>query len=284
MNLRNLSPLGFAALCLVLVLAGIAIIAYWPENLWPGHRTMEAVAHALIIAGVLSLTVDWFVKDRLLHEVSKDTSSYLIGYGLPPELQGRIRELMSSGLVRTQFNLHYELTVADGIETLKITVSYVLENVSGQPQEFAPSLVNEHPYFIKMSLDGPTVFLLNETELKQRIERQDGQVSVRADRISLNPSRPGAKPYRYEHCYTMRPQDSHDIFVFGRPTIAVTVHFDVPTGYVVRNQSLSKPKEEPPNEWFHDRAFLPGEHLNYRWFKDQGPGTTHAEQKRGAGA
>jgi hypothetical protein len=54
-----------------------------------GREFIAAIGHALVIAGVLAATVDRFVKERFLREVSWDVAKYLIGYNLPPEVHYR---------------------------------------------------------------------------------------------------------------------------------------------------------------------------------------------------
>jgi len=89
----------FRAVCALLFAVGCLIIWLYPRN-WPVPELAVSVAHALVIAGILALTVDGYLKARLLKEVMQDTAKYLIGYELPAEIQDRIHEIMGTALVR----------------------------------------------------------------------------------------------------------------------------------------------------------------------------------------
>ena len=69
----------------IILVGGIALL-FWPAA-WPLHDPAAALAHALVIAGVLGITVDRVAKDHLLKEAARDISQYLIGYRLPEQIQ-----------------------------------------------------------------------------------------------------------------------------------------------------------------------------------------------------
>lgn len=71
----------------------------------------------MLIAGVLAITVDPFIKHRLLHEASKDIFHHLVGFSLPGEIQERIKSIvLSPKLYRRDMDLICTFTrVSEGV-------------------------------------------------------------------------------------------------------------------------------------------------------------------------
>jgi len=94
-----------------------------------------------MIAGLLALTVDRFVKERLLQEITRDVSKYLIGYQLPDKIQDKIHELMATSIIRTRFEQRYRLVpLENGMMRVEAEMSYDLENFSSSEQRYTPHL------------------------------------------------------------------------------------------------------------------------------------------------
>src|SRR5881396_3864670 len=76
------------------------------------------LSEALLIAGVLTLTVDPFLKRRLFREASKDIFHHLLGFNLPEPIRERLKHIVnSSDLYRKDMTMtctFYE--TADGIK------------------------------------------------------------------------------------------------------------------------------------------------------------------------
>ena len=100
---------GRFLLLLVLLVAVGVVLSYFGSKHW-GHSA-EVIGDALIIAGVLGLTVDGYVKAHLLEEASQDIAKYLVGYQLPGQIQDTIKELMCTKLVNRDLHLHYRLSL-----------------------------------------------------------------------------------------------------------------------------------------------------------------------------
>jgi len=71
-----------------LLLIGIGIFGYYK---WGRESVAHQLAEAFIIAGVVTITVDPFLRRRLLKEASKDIFRHMLGFGLPDEIKERIR-------------------------------------------------------------------------------------------------------------------------------------------------------------------------------------------------
>jgi hypothetical protein len=76
-------------------IVGIFLIALGVWGIWkaPEHSFRHQMAEATFIAGVLTVTVDPFLKRRLLKEASKDIFQHMLGFGLPLEIQNRLKDI-----------------------------------------------------------------------------------------------------------------------------------------------------------------------------------------------
>ena len=80
----------------VFALFGIGIIFLFVEIPHIDIAFTHSLADALVIAAILDFTVDVYLKDRVLREVSSDVFRYLVGYRLPEEMQDRITSLLQT--------------------------------------------------------------------------------------------------------------------------------------------------------------------------------------------
>src|SRR5712692_9384217 len=99
---------AFLAICFVLIGLGSAAL-WWSIHLEaPVKDLVRSAGDALIVAGLVAMTVEWFLKARFIHALTYDAAHYLIGYGLPTELQGRIRGVMSTNLIFRDYHQTYD--------------------------------------------------------------------------------------------------------------------------------------------------------------------------------
>lgn len=101
---------------------------------------------ALIIASVLAFTVDFYLKERVLREVSSDVSKYLVGYRLPEEVQNRIRSLLQTRWIRRNCSVRLRLTeiaAKPGYVRIEMVISKDLENITTGEESFQDKYVHE---------------------------------------------------------------------------------------------------------------------------------------------
>src|SRR5579863_8040968 len=148
-----------------------------------GHQATRefarAISEALIIAGFIAVTVDRYVKERLLKETSHDISKYLIGYNLPPEVQDRIHRLMGTTVIRRDFRHSYKLERISGQVKATISGEYSVENCSNSEQEYTPALhleKHEDPILIEFRCDSAD---------KNAVDRKTGGIDDSRDVVSF---------------------------------------------------------------------------------------------------
>jgi len=77
-----------AAIGALIAAAAIALRYLSKDSLW------RSVSEALFIAGVLTLTVDSFVKWRLVKDASKDIFHHIVGFDLPGPIKDRLKQII----------------------------------------------------------------------------------------------------------------------------------------------------------------------------------------------
>jgi hypothetical protein len=100
--MRNF-PIWIIAILLVLV--GAALL-WWSPEVTFRHGLGEAV----LIAGVLSLVVDPFLKRDLQREASLDIFHHMLGFDQQPEIKDRLKDLIcKTVLYRRDFDLVFTI-------------------------------------------------------------------------------------------------------------------------------------------------------------------------------
>jgi hypothetical protein len=78
------------------LLVGIVLIIVGVVGHFKLHEylLLRSLSEALLIAGILTLTVDPFIKRRLLREASKDIFRHMLGFALPDEIKERLNSIV----------------------------------------------------------------------------------------------------------------------------------------------------------------------------------------------
>jgi hypothetical protein len=231
------------------------------------RELVRALGEALLIAGFIAVTVDQYVKKRLLWETSHDIAKYLIGYNLPPEVQDQIHLLMGTALVRRDFRHTYMFEEVDGRIKLTVRGEYKIENCSNTDQPYTPHLdfeKHEEAVLIEFRCDSADE---NARDLKgPEAQESDGQkpiVNFSLKEIKVQPVRRGITyNVSYKFFRLVKPADS-DLIAFHGPTIGVTISAECPNRLVFDGGGDATIKTT--NRWEYTSIFLKGQHLHPRW-------------------
>ena len=108
-------------LATLLIIAGIAVIKYVPDN-----HVVSTAADAMLIAGILALAVDPFMKRDLLTEASRGIFVHLLGFEHHPQVKDKLKQIVfETKLLRSRFNNN--ITIEPRAEGFFITVDYDTE-------------------------------------------------------------------------------------------------------------------------------------------------------------
>ncbi len=235
--------------------------------LWklPEAHFTRALGDALLIAGILTVGVDYFVKRDLTREAAQNIFHHILGFDQPPEIRDRLKVIVhDTKLYRRNFRA--DIHVASQAEGVLLTVKFSCELINPTNQTL--------PYTQKVSaekgerLQHWRLWLTSadkkyDINCKIEVSPEDPEaVDAKADKISIKPH----KKDRVDKCggeYSqLMPKDYFFVLYFGTPTIDVS--FDVTHSSDLRI-SASKPTLRNGNMFEYEGLQMPGDHLYVRW-------------------
>jgi hypothetical protein len=98
---------------------------------------LASLGDAIIIASLLAMTVDQYMKRSLTREIQTDAYKFIVGYGLPAILQDEIKRVVEgSRILRRDYRISYNLSVCNEHGRLFIRillrVHFNLHNLTGR--------------------------------------------------------------------------------------------------------------------------------------------------------
>jgi len=244
----------------VLLLLGLSGLLLCPSI--RGQRVSEAV----MIAGLLSIVVDPFLKKRLVKEASKDIFHHLLGFELPVQIRERLRDIvLKTDLYREDLRITCAFTETDDkMIRIEFETSYEVVNPTHDVLEFHQLLdfeKAENARLNRISCDqarkgyGKTATLTfnDESDLFE----------YKGKGIKIEPS--GTKKrYRFSADYSVEgfPVPGFHVQMFKYPTIGLTVRIRNRPPSLIISTDIGSGDE---GQWTSDRLFMPGDHFNIRW-------------------
>ena len=248
-----------------------------------GERTskiIEAIGEALLIAGVLALTVDRYIKHKLAEEVAHDVARIAFGFHLPPEAEAIFKDITTGWrLFRENLVITWSISRIPSSHLLKVVVHFCFEirNIGTSEEPYKQSVfVEDH--------DNPTIEFLRcvkhspgskpETLYDYSAEKNNFQIDrteigvqkAFGKEIGIKPNANHKGPkYTVVAQYSMKlPEDYSDVFAFGGPTLKVKIISEFPTGLTFVAPDAEVGSNGP---WKYDNFYLRNQHLRVRWFK-----------------
>jgi hypothetical protein len=254
-------------------LLGLGIILLAADVPHIDRNFTHALADALIIASVLAFTVDLYLKERVLREVSSDVSKYLVGYRLPEEIQNRIRSLLQTRWIRRNCRIRLRLTELQGHPDrirVEIVVSREVENITTEEASFQDRFSYERHLpqrLLEMrcdSADAKAQYQINGDALVREKTDEPGVMQASGEVVRIPPVHETVgRSYEFTVRYSADYAENYsDIYTFDLPTIGVIFEAECPPGFRV---TLPPADVSTPNRWEYRKLFLPGEHIRYRW-------------------
>jgi hypothetical protein len=257
----------------ILSLLGIGVTLLFVQLPYVDHAFTHSLGDALVIASVLAFTVDFYLKERVLREVSSDVSKYLVGYRLPEEVQNRIRSLLQTRWIRRNCSVRLRLTeIASkpGYVRIEMAISKDLENITTEEESFQDKYMYEKHLpekILEMRCDSADISaqyqIVGPGLAEDKIDEPGVKQAV-GSVVKIPPVHEALGRYyrftvRYEAEY---PDNYSDILSFDLPTIGVVFEAECPPSFRV---SATPADVSTPNRWEYRKLFLPGEHIRFRW-------------------
>lgn len=259
---------------------GIVLFIATPPILNP--EAWHSLAEAAIIAALLAMTVDRYVKERILHEVTSDVSKYLIGYRLPEQLQDRLRSIMQTTWIRRTFEIRLRLSEPSEEETeLDVAMNFQVQNITSETQEYLDSVSFskfELFHVLELRCDSPTTtYHLEGNDIQT--QQESGKIRHAGNNVKIPPASESTDEFRFSGRYKMKhPTSSRESFTFTQSTIGAVVEItDCPASFVFHLSPA--PDTTAHNRWTYNRLFLPGEQITIQWEKKPEPGEARFQRK-----
>jgi hypothetical protein len=245
-------------LIILAVLVNKFVRPYWSTHF------MDDLIVALIIAGVLAITVDPFVKRRAHREATRDIFHHMLGFSLPEVIRERLQNTVEkTKLYRQNFAEHIVITEDGESVVFDTEVEFEIANPTPHDLSFAPLLQferSEQPVLKSLTCFGePNCgkgMKLGPTSNGMSFECKGAEVKIPSG---------GSKQFKYE--YSVKYPTALGFYYpnFQYPTIGLGLTIKAPANFKVK----ATPAEyEADGEWrYPKRLFMPGEQFGIIWEK-----------------
>lgn len=284
---NHLLPNRFFGFLLVTFFVGIALLHppllialphgelmdYWLDAVLHGELRPK-LGDAVIIAGLLSILLDRYLKLELLREVARDVLSFAAGHDLPPKLKAVISQILRQPYVRENFKITMELKpfAHSDIVRLQMKTEYVVRNLTNDRQRYRVRSAIEKSYvhgeesaihIVSVSQGGRVVLAKSEPNLP-RMPEVDGYIRFSEDvdllplaSISVETLR--SAPYRDSYFYVLDFLElTQDVVV----QVITTQDYDWNVVFGATGTATHQ-----GNEWRHPGTHLPGQYVRVIWNK-----------------
>lgn len=280
MKITDKEELGFWAFALGVLVVGVVLVlnSHKHESLKP----IESIGEALMIAAALAITVDKYLKRRLMKDLLKSALPFLIGHDLPGEAQERIREILTkSTLIRRECLLDYKIEVPpDDPEKVRVelTATLLLDNVTSEDLTYQFRTCTsccscESAQVLRVwcrSRHADSAYEYPPPKLVPEGPDLEGNLWVTGKQLTIPPKNM-EKDIRFEigakYETISKDQSDTEDYHFSHATLGVRVRVeyceDAFTVYPVPKPSAVLGK----SEWAYDRFFVPNEQVAIRWVR-----------------
>jgi hypothetical protein len=239
-----------------LSLVGAAGLWWCPDAL--GIRFSEA----FLIAGILSLTVDLYLKRKLQEDAARDIFHHLLGVNLPADLKDKLQNFFfenRSYRKNVIIEAHGE-KVSDGI-LFSISVSSTV--VATADTNYRQGLwfeESENPQLLQVSMTSTAKASASYSLLNPPLVRKQDVLEWRGKKIPMNRDDELTTYAKF----TVKQQETTGFWThnFGASTIHPRVRISAGEGLKV---TASIADQVNGNEHIYKKVFLAGDHVQIRW-------------------
>ncbi len=258
---------------LALVLGGLLI---WFACAYSDHEFIKAFGDALVIAGVIGLSLELIAASTLIEHTSKELSSRLVGYGLPKQAQALINSLVhETKRVYREYKRTFRILRIDGrpgVVRVETTVAYLVVNYGRAPEKYRPMLDESDRYSPQITAlqYGDNVVDLRELTRDQHergftfVPKKWVTIASSQCDIPLDQLRPDQKCF-VKWSYTMEmPEHYSDVTAFTGVTINPALELLGADGFDF-TASEDNNCRHVGSMWMYEQAFVAGQHVRTWW-------------------
>ena len=127
------------------------IVNRWVRPYWVTHFVDDLIV-ALFIAGLLTLTVDPFIKKQARKEAMRDIFHHMLCFSLPDKIRERLQEIAeTTKLYRKGMKQHIVMSGDGDFVAFDVKTEFYVVNPTKHPQWF-PALIHARRKMITASL------------------------------------------------------------------------------------------------------------------------------------
>ena len=249
---------------------------------WPYNELVYFLADAFIVAMLLGVVVDVFSAKLLVERVSDGLAQRLVGRGLPADMQGPVRDVVSTDLVRDHYVKSYTFSAPqDGLVQVNVEVRFEVRNYSEAVRDYAPEMVAESFFapefrFLEYGIAGRKIHTFADEGLAGKAEAEDALGVTRVPRsalpaLSLKPVRAGEKAacqVTWRYGITV-PEQYCDVTELDEATLGATIQIEALPEELefACGGDASLHHEAGSQSWYFEKAFIPGQCVRSWWFR-----------------
>jgi hypothetical protein len=222
---------------------------------------------ALLISGILTVTVDPYIKGKTQRETALDIFHHMLVFKLPEQIQERLRHIVeTTKWYRTGTTMHCVVSESEENVFFEIEQEFGIVNATQHTLCFEPVMEierTEHPVLRRvLCFDDPEY--AKEAELRPD-PKEPMALAYHGKPLKIEP---GVKRrFKYENRIQYPFASGVFSLHFKYPTIGHSLTVKSPENLEI---TASPAKLECPGEWrYVDQLFMPGDHTEIRWDKVQ---------------
>jgi hypothetical protein len=241
----------------ILIVLGSLILFLWHQEI------ARDFGIASLISGVLTVTVDPYIKGKTQRETAKDIFHHMLGFKLPEKIQERLKNIVeTTEWYRTDAAIHCTISESGDNVFLDIEQEFSVVNATQNTRCFEPVMEFERTEYpqLKRVICFDEIDYGNGAQLAADPKEPKG-LAYRGEPMRIAPSEKKRIKYEYRVQYPL----TSGVFSlhFKYPTIGLSLTVKSPQNL---NITASPAEMECPGEWrYVERLFMPGDHTEVRW-------------------
>ena len=247
-NAFIISPLLIAVGLLVGTLSEVAVV--------------QELRVALVIAGVLAVTVDPLIKGKAHRQAARDVFHHMLGFNLPLPIRNRLLDIVTkTTLYRENTVMRVALSESGNLLVFDVEMEFEVVNPTLYTAPFQPRFefeTGEHP-----TLRSVTCFRDPDYGKGATLEHKKSEPSVigywgREIDLASDERRRFKVEYTMEYPLVLGFYIQH----FQYPTIGLALTVKHPASLVV---TATPAQSQSDGEWRYTALFMPGDYMQIKW-------------------
>jgi hypothetical protein len=223
---------------------------------------LDDLVVALVIAAILTMTVDPFVKQRLYREATRDIFHHMLGFSLPAVIRERLQNTVETTKIYRQ-NFTEHIVISEDGESVVFDTEVEFEVLNPTPHDFGFLPLLQFEKSERPVLKSLTCFGSANCGKDARLVPTSGGRGFECKGAEITIPAGGSKRFKYE--YSVRYPTALGFYFpdFKYPTIGLGLTIKAPSNL---NVKATPAEYEADGEWrYPNRLFMPGERFGITW-------------------